>query len=170
VLLARTFSSRNQGFVYLLLIFALAIMGLLLAGFGQSWQLSRQREKEAELLQIGKEFSRALESYRRATPPGQSGEPASLEDLVADKRFPFPVRHLRRIYRDPFSTQPDWVLERVEGRIVSIASASSRTTLKQSAVLPRYIGVAAGVGSSSRYTDWHFIRPANTEQPQSGNE
>jgi type II secretory pathway pseudopilin PulG len=156
---------RQRGFGYLILIFALAIMSVTLAGFGQSWRLSGQREKETELLSIGHQFSAALESYRRVTPPGQPDAPASLDELLEDKRFPFTVRHLRRLYRDPMTGQSDWQVDILEGRIVSISSRSERDALRQSKTLPSFISITSKA-DMIRYQDWLFIKQAIQPTPQ----
>ena len=147
---------RQRGFGYLILLFALATMGLLLAGFGQSWRLSSQREKEAELITIGREFSAALASYARLSPAGQPTAPTTLTELVEDKRFPMPVRHLRRLYRDPFTGQPDWTVLQSDGRIAGVHSRSDKTALRN-ANLPEWIKMPGETLGEPRYSDWIFI-------------
>ena len=116
----RVFGER--GFAYLLVLFALAAMGLLLAGAGQVWHTAVQRDKEAELLFIGNQFRRALASYRLSTPAGASQYPTSLEELVEDWRFPVPRRHLRRLYKDPMDGSLAWGLVKSGDRIVGVHS------------------------------------------------
>lgn len=132
-------------------------MSILLANFGQSWKISRQREKESELLNIGREFSNALTSYQLRSPAGQPNAPSSLEELVEDKRFPYVVRHLRRIYRDPMTNSTDWKIERVDGRIVAIASRSEHETLRQAGTLPHYV-IMAPYRIVPKYQDWVFVK------------
>ena len=121
---------RQRGVGYLLLLFALAAMGLLLAGAGQVWHTSAQRERETQLLFIGQQFRLALAAYRDHSPAGMPTAPASLDELLTDRRLPVPRAHLRRLWRDPFTNQADWVLVRQEGRIVALHSRSERAPLR----------------------------------------
>ncbi|MDB5801806.1 MAG: hypothetical protein JWL63_2745 [Rhodocyclales bacterium] len=148
---------KQGGFGYLLLLFALATMGLILSGLGQSWTMTRQREREAELIFIGKQFSAALASYRTQTPGGQPDKPAALQDLIEDKRFPFPVRHLRQIFRDPMTGKRDWELQLAEGHITGIRSSSEQPALRRT--LPDYVVMPTDSGESVNYHDWIFVAP-----------
>src|SRR4028118_2405772 len=67
--------------------------------------LLQRAAAEEELLEIGAQFQQALRSYAAATPPGQKPQPASLQDLLKDPRFPNPRRHLRKIFVDPLTGQ-----------------------------------------------------------------
>lgn len=150
---------RNErGFSLLILIFALAVMGFLLAGFGQVWRLQAQREKEVELLEIGRQFSAALESYRKATPSGYPDTPSSLSDLVEDKRFPYPVHHLRKLFRDPFTGLAEWKTRTMQNRIVGVSSYSERSGLRSTETLPPFVGIDNEHSQENRYCDWIFIR------------
>lgn len=142
---------REEGFGYLLMLFAIAALGVTLAGLGQSWSLTRQRQREAELVGIAREFSDALASYAKRTPNGQPKAPASLEELLADPRYPFPVRHLRQLYRDPMTGEADWETVVQQGRIVAIHSRSTKQVLRTS--LPDYITIPGEV-TTVRYADW----------------
>lgn len=109
--LPRNFSKRpDEGFTYLGLLILLAIMGIVGAAALQMGSVMNRREAEEALLNVGMEFSRALESYRRATPAGQPDEPHALQDLLKDPRFPGVVRHLRKLYDDPITGQQEWGL------------------------------------------------------------
>lgn len=151
----------QRGAGYLLLLFAMAAMGLLLASAGEVWHTSAQREREAQLLFVGHQFRLALASYREHSPQGLPTAPATLDELLTDRRHPVPKTHLRRLWRDPVTNQADWALVRHDGRIVAVHSRSERAPLRTAFTGPD----AAFVGLGS-YAQWHFSaadpRPAAT--------
>ncbi|MDO8294097.1 MAG: type II secretion system protein [Gallionella sp.] len=145
--------SGQRGFGYLLVLFALAALGLLLAGAGQVWQTTAQREKEVELLFIGNQFRQAIASYYEHSPDAAKQYPARLDDLLEDKRFPMPRRHLRKHYRDPMTGSMDWGLIKAGGRIVGVHSRSGDKPLRQS-----FDGRDASFSGAARYDQWVFGR------------
>jgi type II secretory pathway pseudopilin PulG len=145
---------RQGGYTYLLVLFLVAGLGLMAAQVGVVWQQHAQREREAELLAVGVEMARALASYKRVGPA--QVYPARLADLVEDKRFPSPARHLRRIYRDPFSGQPRWGQVLQGGQIVGIYSLAPGQPIRSHG-LPRELAEVPEGASS--YAEWVF-RPA----------
>lgn len=151
-----------RGFTYLGVLFAVAFLGLLLAKVGEHWQLSVQREREAELLFIGRQYAQALASYYAATPSEPRHYPRRLEDLLEDRRGHTLKRHLRRLYADPFTGKNDWVLIKSGEFIVGLHSRAEGTPLKQSGFAPEeeeFIGAA-------RYSDWRFLaRLQSTTSP-----
>lgn len=146
-----TTGRRQRGFGYLLVLFALAAMGFLLAGAGQVWHTTAQRERETQLLFIGEQFRLALASYRDHTPVGLPKAPATLDELLADRRFPVPKAHLRRLWRDPITNDTDWVLVRLEGRIVAVHSRSDREPVRTA--FASRDAAFTGLGS---YAQWSF--------------
>src|SRR6266850_6897091 len=100
--------SQQDGFAYLTILFIVAIMAGGLAVVGQVWQTAAVREREAELLHVGNEYRRAIERYYLTGTARQY--PRELTDLVKDPRQPGTVRHLRRLYPDPITGNPDWGL------------------------------------------------------------
>ncbi len=141
----------QRGFGYMLVLFALAALGLLLAGAGQVWQTHQQREREAELLFIGNQFRLALASYQRATPPAAPQLPRTLEELLEDKRSVTTLRHLRQLYRDPMNGTPEWGLLKVGDRIVGVHSLSAAKPLKTS-----FAAHDADLANATRYDQWVF--------------
>jgi type II secretory pathway pseudopilin PulG len=124
-------------------------MGAGMAAFGQLASDAMQREKEAELLFRGNQYRLAIESYYRK---GQA-YPKTLAELLQDKRYPMPVRHLRRLYRDPM-TGEDWALvEAPGGGIMGVYSASDAAPF-QSAGFPLEI---QHFTDAPRYRDWQFV-------------
>jgi type II secretory pathway pseudopilin PulG len=124
-------SRRSRGFTYLLLLFAIAIGAAGLAALGERANVATQREREAELMFRGQAIAQALGAYRAATPGPVKNLPASLQDLVEDRRGPRALHHLRRLYPDPFTGKPDWVLLRSEdGRIAGVHSSAAVPALR----------------------------------------
>lgn len=144
---------REAGFTYVGLLFAVAIAGIALAGTGVLWQLESRREKEKELLFIGEEYRRAIGSYYDKSPGGQKQYPEKLDDLLLDKRFPNPVRHLRRLYRDPMLPGDEWNLIREQGRISGLASKSRDKPIKVAGFFPGQ----EGFEGATNYTEWRFV-------------
>jgi type II secretory pathway pseudopilin PulG len=144
---------RQAGYTYLLVLFAVAALGLVAAEAGVVWKTAVRREREAELLVIGVDIARALARYRDASPLGTQPWPSTLEELVEDRRFPVPRRHLRRIYRDPFTGRAEWGLVRQGEAIVGIFSQAEGVPLRR-AGLPAELGSAAKEAAS--YADWVF--------------
>lgn len=125
--------AAQRGFTYLAVLFLVALTAAGLAALGQAWSTAAQREKERELAFRGQEIARAMRSYFRATPTPPQQYPASLQDLLEDRRGPVVRRHLRRLYADPFTGQPDWVLVAAPGqpdRFSGVHSRSSQPLLR----------------------------------------
>lgn len=152
----------NRGFSYLFVLFmvSLTALGLLAGRAVEVTEL--QREREAELLFIGHQFRAALASYAQVGGgAGVLAYPASLDDLLEDKRFPGIRRHLRKIYVDPMTGRRDWGLQMSGDRIVGIYSRASGTPLKQSGFDPDESAFAG----ASKYSDWVFGWQAPTVAP-----
>jgi type II secretory pathway pseudopilin PulG len=144
---------RQGGVVYLLLIFIVALSGVLLAGFGQVWATSVRREKEAQLLHVGHAYRAAILSYYNASPAENKQYPQKLEDLILDKRFPDVRRHLRKVFPDPFSGKADWELITEQGAIVGIRSRSQKKPIKQAG----FDKDDADFDKAASYNEWRFI-------------
>src|SRR6266850_6990575 len=120
----------QRGFTYLGLLIIIAVMGAGLAAFGELYSHASQREKERELLFAGNQFRDAIASYYNKS-PGAKAYPKKLDDLVEDRRFPMPLRHLRRVYRDPMTGKAEWALvEAPGGGLMGVHSTSEETPVK----------------------------------------
>lgn len=145
--------ARQAGFTLLGLLFLVAVLGIGLAAIGGVWKTAKEREQEAELLFIGDQYRRALVSYYQQSPGADKQYPKKLKDMLADPRFPYTVRYLRRLWRDPVGGG-EWVLLRDEkGGIRGVHSASSDAPRK-TAGFPRVYATFEG---ASRYADWVFV-------------
>ena len=157
---------RQSGYTYLGLLFAVALAGIALAGTGSLWQLESRREKEKELLFIGEEFRQAIASYFDKTPGADKQYPEKLDDLLQDKRFPMPVHHLRRLYRDPMTADGSWELIRSQGKIIGVASKSPGKPIKVAGFSPEQQDFE-GVDS---YSEWRFTHSGGTSSTAPAND
>jgi hypothetical protein len=130
----------------------------------ESWTLALQREREAELLFIGDQYRRALESYWKMSPGPVKTLPTSVGQLLLDDRFPQPVMHLRRAYVDPMAGE-DFRLIKTGNVIVGVHSRSKDIPVKQANFPERY----AQFESAGSYQQWRFIfTPPRTGPPRPG--
>ena len=145
---------RQRGFTYLGLLFAVAFIGAGLAVIGEVWSLTARRADEQELLFVGDSFRNAIASYYRAGPAGVQQYPLKLDDLLLDRRTGNATRHLRKIYADPITRQPDWeLITLADGAIIGVASRSQRAPLKRA----RFPVADAEFEGAECYCDWRFV-------------
>lgn len=122
--LQRIHPGRRRGFTYLSLLAAIAILGIGLLAVAEVWANSARRQKLAQLEWVGKQFAQAIGSYYEATPGPMKRYPNDLADLVEDRRSLTLRRHLRKLYANPFTGQPDWeMLRAADGRIRGVRAA-----------------------------------------------
>lgn len=145
--------SGQRGVVLLVLLVALALLGVGLMNAVDVWSISRQREREKELLFVGDQYRQAIRSYYAAAPSGgQRGFPPSLEVLLDDDRFPTPVHHLRRAYPDPITGKAEWGLLKAGDRIVGVFSLSEAAPIKKAGFSPAH----QAFKDAASYQDWVF--------------
>ena len=145
-----------RAFTYLSVLWAVALAGATLAAAGQAWTLHAQREAEREMLFRGEQIALALARWQVAVATSGAAGPRQLEELLLDTRTAPPQRHLRRLWPDPASGEPDWVLERDEtGAIVGLRSASTRPAL-----LLRRLAADGKAPQAARWEDHRFAVPA----------
>ena len=154
---------REKGFTYLGLMIIVMIMGMGLAAFGTIYSQTAQRDKEAELLFVGEQFRDAIESYHRKS-PGASAYPKKLADLVEDRRFPMPVRHLRRVYADPMTGNADWGLVEAPGGagIMGVHSLSEEKPIKSA----NFSTKQQEFETAESYKAWRFVYSPAVPNPQ----
>lgn len=144
---------RQGGFSYLWLLLLIALLGLGLTRVVEIEATATQRDKETELLFIGDQFSRALNSYwRTAATPEMRVYPASLDDLLLDRRDGQLRRHLRKVFVDPVSGRAEWGLLRAGGRIVGVHSLSTLRPIKQGNFAPEN----EALQGKEQYAEWIF--------------
>jgi type II secretory pathway pseudopilin PulG len=142
-----------MGFTYLGLLMVIAIAGIGMAGVGIVWHQDMQREREKELLFIGDEFRKAIGSYYENSLSGVKQYPTTLEELILDKRFPITKRHLRKLYTDPITYNKPWGLVMQQGHIIGVYSVSKQAPIKKTGFPSQY----ETFGEVAEYSEWKFI-------------
>ncbi|WP_294772612.1 type II secretion system protein [uncultured Rhodoferax sp.] len=157
-------SKVQGGFTYVAVLAALLLVSLGTQGVMFVASQQAQREREDVLLNIGTTYARAIGSYYRATPGSVKRWPASLEELLEDKRLLQVHRHIRELYPDPMTRSMDWELVPApEGGIQGIRSRSSKAPLRTGPVaMDEFLLPAA-----TRYADWTFIYRPEMAPPTS---
>lgn len=150
-------SWAEHGYIYLWTLFAVALTGVVLAGIGPMWQIKSQREKEIELLFVGDQFRRAIESYYDNSSGKAKRYPESLEQLLEDRSSLVIRRHLRKIFLDPMTNSFDWgLIEKPDTGITGIHSRSDKIPLKRANFPEHY----SAFSEAKSYKDWKFVHAA----------
>jgi hypothetical protein len=143
----------SRGVTYIWTLIAVAMLGAGLAAAARVWQTAALREREAELVFIGKQFRDAIGRYYESTSGTVKEFPAKFEDLLRDPRFPDVRRHLRKVYADPFDRSQTWeVIPGPGGRIVGVRSRSERLPMRQVFQRPD-----EDFSGKRRHADWEFV-------------
>lgn len=141
----------QQGLAYLGLMFAIAIIGIMLGTVGVVWSAQIRRDKEAQLLFAGGQIRAAIGHYYAES---GRGYPPVLADLLLDPRYPEVHRHLRRLYFDPMTNSQDWTLIYAPGGgIMGVASGSKLQPIKQA----NFDLADASFEKAECYCDWQFV-------------
>lgn len=150
----RRHSSRDDaGLVLFGVLLLLLLAGLTALAGAEVWATALKREREAQLLFVGEEYRRAIESYWRASPGPVKTLPVSLDVLLEDDRFPMPVRHLRRLYPDPVDGTAAWGLVKAGNGILGVHSLAESMPLKHSGFPPHLLGFEG----APTYRHWRFV-------------
>jgi len=153
---------RQNGFAYLWVLLLVAFMGLGLTLGVEMYTTGVQRDKEKELLAIGRQFRVAIRRYYESatgsgSATGRLDYPATLEDLLKDNRTPGIKRHLRKIFVDPMTGKAEWGLVRINGRIAGVYSLSDKMPIKQGS----FEADDSSFYGKEKYSEWQFTYPSD---------
>jgi type II secretory pathway pseudopilin PulG len=156
--------ARGLVLIALLLMLMLVSVGALAAA--EIWSTARKHEREVELLWVGEQYRKAIESYWRMTPGARKILPSSIEQLLTDDRFPNPVHHLRQAYRDPMTEDGEFEKIVMNNALVGVHSTSQGVPQKHAQFPRRYQKFA----DAEDYTQWQFVflppMPGNAATPR----
>ena len=144
----------QRGFAFLWVLLAVAMLGLLVASAADVVSVQQRRDRELQLLSIGREFRAALRQYHDCpTCDGGSQYPSALVDLLLDPRHGAEGhRYLRKIYVDPVTGVPDWGIVRDGSAIVGIYSKSMEKPLMQHG----FVADEMSFNAAASYQAWIF--------------
>ena len=96
-------------------------------------------------------YRAAIESYYKK----EQRYPKALADLVEDKRYPMPVRHLRRLYDDPMTGTAQWGVVEAPGGggVMGVYSKAEAAPIKTGNFPLAY----QAFEEAAAYSDWKFI-------------
>jgi type II secretory pathway pseudopilin PulG len=143
---------RPRGLVLLALLIMLVLISVGALGAAEVWSTSLKREREAELLFIGEQYRRAIGDYWKMS-PGRRAYPPSIDSLLVDERFPNPVHHLRRAYRDPMTESGEFEQLKQANGVVGVHSTSDDAPLKHA----NFPLVYKAFEQAEHYSQWQFI-------------
>jgi hypothetical protein len=146
---------NERGVTYLMLMFAIVLIGIATTAAAKQWKAIVQRELEADLLAKGIEIQNALALYSATIKAGRviPGEvyPQTLADLT---RLPKPF--LRKVYLDPIRHGEWEYLRAPTGGIMGVRSKSLAKPFRQRD-FP--LAVRHFEGRTS-YREWVFQHPS----------
>lgn len=160
--------SRNKakGFTYLLVLSFVLIVLLSLGLTSEHISLTQQREREAELIFVGKQYQNAIASYYNKSPNGLKEFPVSLENLINDSRSLTSQHHLRKLYKDPIMDSEWGLIKNELGQITGVYSLSKQVPIKKNIDFLKGSNVLI-----TSYSDWKFeYTPESNANEDSGEQ
>jgi type II secretory pathway pseudopilin PulG len=140
------------GLVLLALLIMLILVGVGALAAGELWATTLKREREAELLFVGDQYRRAIAEYWKMS-PGRRSYPVSLDSLLTDERFPNPVHHLRRLYRDPMTEMGEFEVIKQANGLTGVHSTSQDAPIKRA----NFPAVYKQFEQAEDYSQWQFV-------------
>jgi hypothetical protein len=116
----RRVKRRDSGYALLLIMFFLALLVITMATAAPTVLSTVQREREAELVWRGRQYTRGIRMYYMK----MKRFPTSLDDLTKPKTG---IRFMRQAYKDPMNPDGSWRLIYVGPNGQLIGSLSNRT-------------------------------------------
>lgn len=148
---------REGGFAYVVLLLAIALIGVTASASLSLGAAMARRDAERQLLSIGIEFQQALRSYSGVplvSPDVAGGRgPRTLNELLKDPRVPGIRRHLRQLYADPLTGRQEWGLIRdPQGYILGVYSLAHGQPIRRNGFEPSL----ASFEEAESYRQWIF--------------
>lgn len=169
---------NQRGVTLLVVLVAVVVLGLGAGIAGRTWSSLLQQEREEELLFRGDQYRRAIASFYQVKHGNAQGMyPSKLEDLLKDPRSLQTRRHLRRLYKDPFSGD-EFNLLRQAGTITGLTSTTqalggisgvaSTSNLKPFKV-DGFAKIYETFRGAESYSQWQFVFEPPTQNPPAVN-
>lgn len=145
----------EDGFSYVVLMFAIVLIGLGMTMAARQWKVMVQRELEADLLSKGIEIQNALALYSATMKAGRVVRGEVYPQTLADLTRP-PKPFLRKVYVEPVG-HGEWELVRAPtGGIMGVRSKSKSKPIRQHDFPP----AVRHFDGKPTYYDWVFQYPS----------
>ena len=126
----------QQGFTYLGVLLAMALLGIALMGVSEIWVKTKQRQQMVQLGWVMEQYRRAIESYYYSNTGAVHFYPKDIKSLLRDDRHLGIKRHLREAYKNPFTHSIDWVfIAAPDGGIMGIQASNIPDGVKTEALI-----------------------------------
>jgi type II secretory pathway pseudopilin PulG len=157
----------QRGFGYLAVLLIVLMLGVALGTTYERIDTVMKREKEQEWLFAGQQYKQAISSYYNKSPNGLNELPATIDDLLQDRRYVANTRHLRKAFTDPI-TGDAWTLIMDENQKIKGVYSSSTAPVLQIAQL-LHVEIDSLVENAT-YADIKFEFKASDKAPASDAE
>jgi type II secretory pathway pseudopilin PulG len=130
---------RQQGFTYLWVLLAVAVLGTGLSSVAQLWEAEARRQRNEQLEWVGAQYRQAIGSYYESAGAMGRTFPKDFDDLLEDRRLGVVRRHLRTVYRNPMTDKIDWEpIKGSDGRIrgVRVFTDSAKRSVRSFEYVP----------------------------------
>lgn len=144
---------RQRGVGYLFMLFAVLLLSIGVGKNLEVYSTRTQRDREAELIEVGLIYREAIKNYYDSAPDGKHRYPSQLDDLLKDSRHLVTRRYLRQLTPDPITAEPFGVIPSPDGGIWGVVSTSQRSPLRGT----RPDAVTVTPLTQITYADWRFI-------------
>lgn len=147
-------NKKNLGFAYIWMLVIFSILAVTIGQWSINYATLIQREKEHELIRIGRSYQIAINRYYNNSPVGYPRYPTHLEELLKDERGNDIFRYLRKIEKDPITNKDFGVIRNKENAIIGVYSDSNKKPIKNK----NFPEGLASFEHASSYKDWVFYR------------
>jgi type II secretory pathway pseudopilin PulG len=151
-----------RGFAYLGLLFLIFLLGLSAALAGSLWSFQSRRDKERELMFVGREYRLAIARYQLTHANLAQPFPERLEQLLGDGAPAAPRRYIRRLYADPMAGGEWGLLKTPQGGIVAVFSRAQGEPIRRQRA---YADEQIDFLNAKTYADWLFGAARPVPQP-----
>lgn len=149
----RLVSRRERGFNYVITMFVVALVATAALHGIENTLTKAKREKEAQLMWVGRAYRDAIRSYYENSPGTAKTYPPDLNTLLLDTRATRIFRPLRRLYRDPITNGEEWgVIYHESGGVMGVFSLSKNVPFK----IDGFDVNEETFKNAKHYSDWRF--------------
>ncbi|MYM27954.1 type II secretion system protein [Duganella sp. CY15W] len=148
---------HQQGFSYVMVMFLVALLSIVSVRALENSMMTERRQKEAQLLQVGKAYRDAIGAYYNNSPGTAKQFPRTVDELLFDNRLTRVQRPLRKLYYDPMTGSATWGYIYQNERLIGVYSLSTLKPLKRDG----FSEEQRSFKNAASYQNWRFIYAPN---------